>query len=133
MNNAHLDQCLIRRIAITLSSGLALIVLAMIPSYAFAHYCRLKVGDDKFMCLAQKEESMYFCRYVQQADKKQACIAGYYGDKNYCVQIQDSEQKARCEADAEARAAVLEKRRAQQAAQNLKTSPTNQTPQSQGN
>ena len=96
-----------------------MVMLTLAPLSASAHYCRLKRGDSKYLCLAQQEESVYFCRYVKSRDLKNRCVASLYGKKSYCGAIKDSEQKARCESEAEARAVQLERLRAAQEAKKL--------------
>lgn len=102
-----------------LLKALCLSFTLMAPLSVSAHYCRFKRGDSKYLCLAKNEESLYFCRYVKIEDNKQRCVALHYGDKSYCGKIQDGAQRALCESEAEARASILEQRRAKAEAERL--------------
>ena len=79
---------------------------------ASAHYCRFKKGDEKNICLAQKEDTTYFCRYVRNAQQKSYCLAWTLGNPQRCERISDPALKSKCTAEAVQRDALLKQKAA---------------------
>lgn len=101
---------------------------------ASAHYCRFKKGDEKNICLAQKEDTTYFCRYVRDPQQKSYCLAWTLGNPQRCERISNPALKGKCTAEATQRDALLkqqaateqakkEAERARQAAQTPQATP----------
>lgn len=99
--------------ALALTAPLA--ITCALTREASAHYCRFKKPDERNLCLAQKELSAYFCRYIQSPDTRALCYAWLNGNPARCASIAEAAQKATCEAESRARGEEM--RRAQEAAQ----------------
>ena len=83
--------------------ALALIAPLALSGEARAHQCRFKTPDERNLCLAQKELSAYFCRYIKSQDSRAFCYAWLNGNPLRCGAIGAPELKARCEAESQAR------------------------------
>ena len=95
----HVKSCL--RWAILSATTLTLTV--GVVGEASAHRCRFKLPEERNLCLAQKEEKRYFCRFIKDEDQKRYCFAWVDRNPKECEKIKDEAFKGQCVAEAQSR------------------------------
>jgi hypothetical protein len=81
----------------------ALTLTVGVVGEASAHRCRFKLAEERNLCLAQKEEKRYFCRFIKNEDQQHYCFAWVDRNPKACAKIKDEAFKGQCTADAQSR------------------------------
>ena len=84
-------------------SATAVSLTVGVVGQASAHRCRFKLPEERNLCLAQKEEKRYFCRFIKNEDQKHYCFAWVDRNPKECEKIKDEPFKGQCATEAQSR------------------------------
>ena len=126
LSRLHSISTMIRGGALTL--GVSVLLSA---TSAWSHQCRFFKPDKRNLCLAQKEDSRFYCQYIKDPDQQRYCLAYVDRTPQQCQSISDETLKAQCSAEAQARfdeaeakrKAEEERRKAEEAAEAARQAP----------